>query len=249
VRTNTQNTSLPVASETPYASWSSYAASPRGRSRAQHAVSRRVEVPVVYVIDADQALPERACEMLEERGYAVHSFADGASLLQNYRPSDASCLLIDATLRGMSSIELTRRVKIIDPAVPVIIIDGHATLATAILAMRAGAVDLIEEPFSSAHLLKSIERVLPKAKWMAAGIRAIDKNISRTYNLTHRQTQILELVLNGSPNKNIAADLGISQRTVENHRAAIMKKTGSRSVPDLVRATLPQLWGGGASNH
>jgi len=238
VRTNTQATSLPAAIETPFSSWPSYAAARRDPKLAMNKVSRRTETPTVFVVDDDQTIRETVCEILEGDGYAVHSFANGTAFLQDYRPGHAACLVVDALLPEMSGVELVGRVKAVDPEVPTIIIAGKATLATAIGAMRAGAVDLIEKPFSPEQLLAGIEIAVSKAKRMTARASGPPKCISPVFNLTERQNEILELVIDGKPSKIIAADLGISQRTVENHRAAIMKKTGSRSIPSLVRATL-----------
>lgn len=229
---------LATANERPVLSRSSYAASPRRLSLAIHAASCGTVTPTVYVVENERAAREMACDILEGDGYAVHSFVDGARFLQDYRSGRAGCLLVDIALPGMNGLELMGRVKAIDPALPTIIMDGNATLATAILAMRAGAVDFVEKPFSSEQLLESVERVLPKVTRIMPNTHGSNRHKSPGFNLTRRQGQVLELVLDGWPSKNIACDLGISQRTVENHRAAIMKKTGSRSVPALVRATL-----------
>lgn len=222
----------------PVLSRSSCAVSPRRPSLAIHTACCGTHKPTVYVVANERSTREMACDILEGDGYVVRSFADGASFLQDHRTVHIGCLLVDGALPGMSGLELIGRVKVIDPALPTIIMDCNATLATAILAMRAGAVDFVEKPFSSEQLLESVARVLPKGTRIMPSTNGSSRHKLPGFNLTRRQGQILELVLDGWPSKNIACDLGISQRTVENHRAAIMKKTGSRSVPALVRATL-----------
>ena len=118
---------------------------------------------------------------------------------------------------------------------PSIMITGHGDVPTAVKAMQAGASDFIEKPFGHEELIASIENALEQTTESA---RSQDRRVAASAhlkNLTTRQRQILDLVLAGHPSKNIAADLGISQRTVENHRAEIMRKTGSRSIPALIR--------------
>lgn len=236
--TKTQATSLPAAIEAPFSSWSGYAAARQGPKLATNTASRGTERLTVFVVDDDQTIRETVCKILEGDGYAVHSFANGTAFLQDYRPGHTACLVVGALLPEMSGVELVGRVKVVDPEMPSIIIDGNATLATAIGAMKAGAVDLIEKPFSPEQLLEGIAIAVSKAKRATVSAADPPNCLSPEFNLTKRQTEILELVIDGKPSKIIAADLGISQRTVENHRASIMKKTGSRSIPSLVRATL-----------
>jgi two-component system, chemotaxis family, CheB/CheR fusion protein len=138
----------------------------------------------------------------------------------------------------MGGLELLRRLQGERSRLPAVMITGHGDVPMAVQAMKAGAIDFIEKPIGYKELLATIERALeqagdtPKASaWRATAASSIA-------GLTGRQRQVMDLVLAGHPSKNIAADLGISQRTVENHRAAVMKKTGSRSIPALIRLAL-----------
>jgi two-component system CheB/CheR fusion protein len=148
------------------------------------------------------------------------------------------CLLLDARLPGMTGIELIERLRAEDRALPTIMITGDGDIALAVEAMKAGAADFIQKPIGHVELLASIGRALDLSgnKTELSAIR--DHAVSLVASLTARQRQIMDLVLIGQPSKNIAADLGISQRTVDNHRAAIMKKTGSKSLPALIRIAI-----------
>ena len=141
------------------------------------------------------------------------------------------CLLVDALMPGMSGIELIERLKAEGHRLPAIVITGNGAVPMAVQAMKAGAVDFIEKPVGHEELLASVERALDQTRDTATLSASRETAATRVASLTTRQRQILDLVLAGHPSKNIAADLGISQRTVDNHRAAIMKKTGSKSLP------------------
>ena len=140
---------------------------------------------------------------------------------------------------GMSGVELIERLKAEGHQLPAIVITGNGAVPMAVQAMKAGAVDFIEKPVGHEELLASVKRALDQTRDTAT--LSASSGYGRDYSvasLTTRQRQILDLVLAGHPSKNIAADLGISQRTVDNHRAAIMKKTGSKSLPALIRTAL-----------
>jgi two-component system CheB/CheR fusion protein len=139
---------------------------------------------------------------------------------------------------GMDGLELLERLKGEQHRLAAIMITGHGDVPMAVQAMKAGAVDFIEKPVGYRELLATIDRTLEQAgdaTKLSAWREAATTSIA---GLTARQKQVMDLVLAGHPSKNIAADLGVSQRTVENHRAAVMRKTGSRSIPALIRLAL-----------
>jgi len=138
----------------------------------------------------------------------------------------------------MSGLELLQQLHKSGHDLPSIMITGNSDVAMAVEAMKAGALDFIEKPVSGAALLASVELALDLSRDAAKLSARREDAADHVAGLTLRQRQIMELVLAGHPSKNIAADLGISQRTVENHRAAIMKKTGSKSLPALARLAL-----------
>jgi two-component system CheB/CheR fusion protein len=196
------------------------------------------ESSTIFVVDDDRSIREAMRDLLQEDGYAVELFADGPAFLEAYRPGRDGCLLVDALMPGMSGIELIERLKAEGHGLPAIVITGHGAVPMAVQAMKAGAVDFIEKPIGHEDLLASVKRALDQTRDTATLSASRETATARVASLTTRQRQILNLVLAGHPSKNIAADLGISQRTVDNHRAAIMRKTGSKSLPALVRTAL-----------
>ena len=191
--------------------------------------------PVIYVVDDDSHIRATIRSVLEEDGRTVEDFADGEAFLKAYRPGRQACLLIDAYLPGMSGLELLRRLSDEGHLLPAIMITGYADVGIAVQAMKAGASDFIEKPVDRAELLACVERALEHSQDASKLVAWREDAASHLQGLTPRQKQIMEMVLAGHPSKNIAADLGISQRTVENHRAAIMKRTGVKSLPALAR--------------
>lgn len=192
----------------------------------------------IFIVDDDRLVREAIRDLLVDAGYEVETFADGPAFLASVRPGISGCLLVDAVMPDMSGLELIERLKCDGHRLPTIMITGHGEVSMAVQAMKAGAADFIEKPVGIDELLASIARIVEIAR--GAGSRSALNDIAalRISCLTTRQRQILDMVLAGHPSKNIAADLGISQRTVDNHRAAIMKKTNSKSLPDLIRTAL-----------
>lgn len=196
------------------------------------------EPPVVYVVDDDGHIRDGICRILEGNGQAVEAYPTCEAFLETYRPEREACLLIDAYLPGMSGLEMLQWLKDGGHRLPAIMITGYGDVPMAVQAMKAGALDFIEKPVALDDLLASIGRALEQSRGATKLTAWREDAAKRVAGLTARQRQIMELVLAGHPSKNIAADLGISQRTVENHRAAIMKKTGSKSLPALARLAL-----------
>jgi two-component system CheB/CheR fusion protein len=196
------------------------------------------ESSTIFVVDDDRSIREAMRDLLQENGHSVELFADGPAFLEAYRPGRHGCLLVDALMPGMSGIELIERLKAENCGLPAIVITGNGAVPMAVQAMKAGAVDFIEKPVGHEDLLASVKRALDQTRDAATLSASRGTAATRVASLTARQRQILDFVLAGHPSKNIAADLGISQRTVDNHRAAIMRKTGSKSLPALVRTVL-----------
>jgi two-component system CheB/CheR fusion protein len=194
--------------------------------------------PTVFLIDDDDALRETMREMIEREGRPVAAFANCEAFLEAYLPGRKGCLLVDARLPGMSGIALLQQLKAENRALPSIMITGQGDISMAVEAMKVGAIDFIEKPVSREVLLASIDRALELTRNSMALSAWREDAARRIAGLTLRERQIMELVIAGQPNKIIAEDLGVSQRTVENHRAAVMKKTGSKSLSDLVRLAI-----------
>jgi two-component system CheB/CheR fusion protein len=205
--------------------------------------------PIIFVVDDDSHIREGIRSLLEEDGRIVEDFATCEAFLDAYRPSQEGCLIIDAYLPGMSGLELLQKLTDAGHRLPSIMITGYSDVPTAVHAMKAGALDFIEKPISSTELLACIERALDLSKDTTKLSAWRETAAHQVAGLTPRQHQIMDMVLAGHPSKNIAADLGISQRTVENHRASIMAKTGSKSLPALARLALAAAWTGTTEPH
>jgi two-component system, chemotaxis family, CheB/CheR fusion protein len=194
--------------------------------------------PVIFVVDDDAHIRESIRSLLEHDGQTVEDYATCEAFLEAYRPGRDACLLIDAYLPGMSGLELLQRLHGSGDRLPAIMITGNSDVEMAVHAMKAGALDFIEKPVAAAELLASVARALEQSRDTNTVFAWQETAANQISALTERERQIMELVLAGSPSKNIAADLGISQRTVENHRASVMKKTGSKSLPALARLAM-----------
>jgi two-component system CheB/CheR fusion protein len=191
--------------------------------------------PVVYLVDDDDRLRLTLCEVLEAEGHTILDFASCEAFLQGRLAHRESCLLLDAYLPGMSGLELIRQLSDTGRTLPTVVMTGRSDISTAVNAMKAGAIDFIQKPVSRDDLVECIDRALERSRDTSRASEWRDDAIRHIHALTPRQREVMDLVLAGHPSKNIAADLGISQRTVENHRASIMKRTGTRSLPALAR--------------
>lgn len=191
--------------------------------------------PLVIIVDDDAHVRTVLRNVVEDDGRSVETFASAEELLKR-PPVDANaCLLVDAALPGMSGLDLLKQLKLAGVLAPAIVMTGHSDVAIAVEAMQAGAADFVEKPINRADLLFSIDRALDRTGDQRAALAWKQKAAAALASLTPREQQVLEQIIAGHANKNIAANLGISQRTVENHRAAVMTKTGSKSIPALAR--------------
>lgn len=190
---------------------------------------------ITYIVDDDHAVRAGLRAVLEAAGRAVEDYESGAAFLKAYRPGTEACLLVDAYLPGMSGIELLDWLKGAHYQLPAIVITGNSDVRMAVQAMKAGAVDFIEKPINRDQLLAGVERAFEKSKNLMQLAARREDAANRLAKLTARQRQVLEMVVAGDPSKVIADALGLSLRTVENHRAAILERTGLKSVPDLAR--------------
>ena len=201
--------------------------------------------PMVFVVDDDSNIRAMLRTVLEQGGHPVEDYPGGEAFLAAYRPGREGCLLVDAAMPGMDGLEVLRRLNAAGHRLPAIVVTGSGDVAMAVGAMKAGALDFMEKPVSTPDLLAGIGRALNQshaAEERSAWQRAAAGSIA---GLSPRQRDVMAMVLAGHPSKNIAADLGISQRTVENHRASIMRKTGVKSLPALARLVLAAASAGG----
>jgi two-component system CheB/CheR fusion protein len=193
---------------------------------------------LVFVVDHDAQVRSALRRLLESNGLHAESFADGEAFLEAYHRQDNACLLADTALSDLGGLSLLLKLAADADPMPVIMITDNSDIRVAVGAMKAGAVDFLEKPIGGEELIACIMRALAGRRLASKNAADRGEALHHFEALTPRQRQIMVLVLSGHPSKNIAADLGISQRTVENHRAAIMRKSGSKSLPALARLAL-----------
>jgi two-component system, chemotaxis family, CheB/CheR fusion protein len=191
--------------------------------------------PIIYIVDDDGAVRKNLRELLELEGHVVADFADGEAFLSAFQSGEEACLVIDANLPGMSGLALLEHLRDAGRLLPAIMLSGCGSIGVAVQAMKAGATDYLEKPASCAELIVSIDRALTLSRNAKCSSDSQANAAAQIDGLTPRQHQVMEQVLAGHPSKNIAADLHISRRTVENHRASIMRKTCVKSLPALAR--------------
>ena len=189
----------------------------------------------VYVVDDDDAVRDSLLELMESMGIRAAGFDSAASFLDHFDPSLEGCLVLDIRMPGMSGMELQARLKELGSRLPIIFITGHGDVPMAVEAMKNGAIEFIQKPFRDQELLDCIQGALEKAEQERQRHQLVESVESGLQSLTARELEILEHIVDGHANKFIALELGISQRTVENHRARILRKMGVRSTPELIR--------------
>ena len=194
----------------------------------------------VFVADDDEPVLDSLRLLLEGRGYAVTCFASGEALLAALEAPAAApdCAVVDVRLPGLSGLELQQRLQQRNRDLPVIIITGHGDIDMAVRALKAGAFDFIEKPFDDRRLLDSIADAMAGATQRKTTTETVAALAARHVELSERQRQVMNLVVEGMANKEIATHLSISPRTVEIYRAKVMEKMGARNLAGLVRMAL-----------
>lgn len=193
--------------------------------------------PIVFVVDDDEAVCESLRLLIGDIGLEVRTFTSAKQFLEQYDPSHPGCLVLDVRLSGMSGLELQSRLTEMAIRIPTIIITGHADVPMAVEAMKAGAIDFIEKPFWDQVLLDSIQKAVDMDLRDRRQHKERQDVQSRIELLTQREREVMDRLVAGKSNKSIAFDLGISQKTVDFHRANILEKVGVSSVVELVRLT------------
>jgi two-component system response regulator FixJ len=196
------------------------------------------EADTVCVVDDDPGMRDSLGFLLESRGYAVRTFASAQEFLNSGEGRDTGCLVADVRMPDMTGLELQERLARQGSRLRVVIITGHADVAMAVGAMKAGAVDFIEKPFDDDTLVNSVERALDLSRRLSTRAETSADLGDRLETLTAREREVLDHLVTGSPHKVIAHALNISPRTIEVHRARIMHKLGARNLADLVRMTM-----------
>ncbi len=194
--------------------------------------------PTVFVVDDDAAMRASLRWLLESVGLRVETFASGRDFLERYENGQAGCLVLDLRMPDLSGLELQSELNRRAISLPVIIISGYGEVRTAVDALKAGAVDFLEKPFSEQVLLDRVWQAIKSdhaARRERAERAAFGENLRK---LTPRERQVMDLVVAGKSNREIAEQLTLSPKTVEVHRAQVMKKTQAATLADLIRVAV-----------
>ena len=194
--------------------------------------------PIIYVIDDDEAVRQSLEFLLKTAGYAVRGFESAKGFLEILPRVGFGCVITDVRMPEITGIDLLRRVKESNPDLPVIVITGHGEISLAVQAMKIGAIDFLEKPFDDDHLLAAVRSALNQEADAAKRRAELADIQDKLAALSNRERQVLEGLVAGNANKNIAFDLGISPRTVEIYRANVMTKMAANSLSDLVRMAM-----------
>lgn len=192
----------------------------------------------VFIIDDDEAVRDSMSMLLETIDLPHRCFAGAAEFLEFYDGSQRGCLVLDIRMPRMSGLELQQHLKDANAILPIIFITGHGDIPMAVEAMRQGALDFMRKPFREQDLLDRIQQALEYEAGMRDVLFDRAKILERIATLTAREREVFERVVEGQANKVIAIDLGISERTVEVHRAQVMRKLEVRTLAQLVRAKI-----------
>ena len=192
----------------------------------------------VYVVDDDEAMRDSMVWLIESEGYPVQAFSSAEAFLAFYQDGLAGCLVLDVRMPGMSGLELYERLAALRATLPVIFITGHGDVPMAVAALKQGAADFIEKPFNDTDMLRLIRQCLEMDTERRARRARENSVASRLAQLTAREREVMDRVVEGKLNKQIADELSISMKTVEAHRARVMEKMGVRSLAELVQCAL-----------
>ena len=191
-------------------------------------------IPVVFVVDDDISVRESLQLLIECEGWHPETFASAQAFLEHPRSPVPSCLILDVSLPGLNGLDLQKRIAVERPDMPIIFITGYGDVPTTVRAMKAGAVEFLTKPFSDETLLNAIRQAVERSR-IALSDEAEMQMLRDCYaSLTHRERQVLALVVSGLLNKQVGEELGISEITVKAHRGKVMQKMKANSFAELV---------------
>lgn len=191
----------------------------------------------VYIVDDDASFLKAVSRLLRAGGYSVQTFTSAVEFLAALAPEATGCVVVDLQMPGPSGRDLQSMLAKLDNPIPVIFLTGHGDIPTGVHAMRDGAVDFLTKPVKKENLFAAVERALVRDAAERAH-RARNRDLRRRFEqITPREREVLAHVISGKLNKEIAFDLGVSERTIKAHRASIMEKLNVQSVAELVRLT------------
>lgn len=191
--------------------------------------------PAVFIVDDEEAVRDSIGLLLRSVGLVSRIFTDAKAFLDSYHPEEPGCLVLDIRMPRMSGMELQQELNRRGWGIPVIFMTGHGDVPMAVEAMRAGAVDFLQKPFKDDELIRRVQKALEQDAKLREQLSSLEQLRSRYDSLTPREREIAERLAAGDANKAVAIDLGLSERTVELHRAHIMQKMGARGLAQLVQ--------------
>ncbi|HEX8754947.1 MAG TPA: response regulator transcription factor [Steroidobacteraceae bacterium] len=194
--------------------------------------------PTVFVVDDDESVRSSLKFLLRSASLESRAFGSAQELLEAYDPAQAGCLVLDVRMPGMSGLELQQELNLRGAIIPVIFITGHGDVPMAVEALQHGAHDFLQKPFKDEDLIERVRRALAKDAKARAALEEHKSIRTRLQSLTAREREVLALMTKGKPNKVMAHELGVSQRTIEIHRARVMEKSGAASLAELVRMVM-----------
>ena len=190
---------------------------------------------VVFVVDDDASLRESLKNLIRSVGLRVEAFASAPEFLRSKRPDVPGCMILDVRLPGLSGLDLQKRMAEADVEIPIIFITGHGDIPMTVQAMKAGAMEFLTKPFRDQDLLDAIQEALERDRQTREQRAEVEVLRRRFDSLTPREGEVMELMVAGLLNKQIAAELGASETTVKIHRHHVMEKMGAGSLAELVR--------------
>ena len=198
-------------------------------------MSPHQNAPIVFVVDDEEPVGDSIAMLLRTVNLPTKVYRDARVFLQEYEPDQPGCLLLDVRMPKMSGLELQQELVARNVTLPVIVIPGHGDVPRAVEAMRAGAMDFVQKPFNDDELIRRVQKALEEDARERELLRQHEEIRRRWEELTPREREIAQRIAEGQANKVVAADLDISPRTVELHRARILQKMGVRSLAQLVQ--------------
>lgn len=192
--------------------------------------------PLVFVVDDDESVRTGLVRLLRSAGHCCEAFASAEEFLRRPRHAGIGCLLLDLRMPSISGLQLQERLARLDYALPVIFLTGHGDIPQSVQAVKRGAIDFLSKPVDASELLRAIAEALNRSEETCAALSATAAARARVEQLTEREYAVMQGVIAGTLNKQIARRLGISEKTVKVHRGNVMQKMAVTSVADLVRA-------------
>ncbi len=192
----------------------------------------------VFIVDDEEAVSDSIALLLRSVGLRTKVFTDPRGFLNEYRPDQPGCLVLDVRMPKMSGLELQQELSRRHYTLPVIFITGHGDVPMAVEAMRAGALDFLQKPFKDDELIRRVQKALEQDAEERGLLKQREEMRQRWQELTAREREVADRIVDGQANKVVAMELGLSERTVELHRAHIMQKMGARALAQLVQMVL-----------